>query len=236
MQTLLLLGLLAAAAPPAAVHIEASDSAIVLPAHVASGLVAFTLDNRGSEPHEIRLVRVTGTHTFDDFVQWQKSGQPIPDWLEPAGGLAAVAPGLHQKYVMSLDPGTYVALDSYPSADGTPHSVKGLFAQVIVDKATGPASAPPEADITIAMTDHHFLLTAPFEAPHPMIHLKNNGSEPHQAQVIKLSEERQQFSERAWFDQGGKGTRPGQPIGGSVDVPPDGEAWFRVELRLATTS
>ncbi len=232
MHTLALLGLLAAAAPaPPAVHIEAKDFSITMPAHIPSGLVAFTLDNHGSEPHEIRFIRLVAPHVFDDFVTWQKSGLPIPDWLAPAGGIGAVAPGLAQDYWMSLEPGAYVALCSYPSEDGTAHTGKGQFAALTVDKESGGDKATmPDADVTVSLMDHHFQLTAPFESHRPLVHLRNVGSEPHQALIVKVPDESQQYPELAWFDHGGKGRRPGLPVAGSADVPADGEAWFQANL------
>ncbi len=232
MHTLALLALLGAAAPaPPSVHIEAKDFSIAIPAHIPSGLVAFTFDNHGSEPHEIRFIRLVAPHTFEDFVAWQKSGQPIPDWLAPAGGIGAIAPGLAQDYWASLEAGAYVALCSYPSEDGTSHTSKGQFAAFTVDKASAVTTTTmPEADVTVSLMDHHFQLTAPFESRRPLVHLRNVGSEPHQALLVRVPDESQQYPELAWFDHGGKGHRPGIPIAGSADVPADGEAWFQANL------
>jgi hypothetical protein len=227
---LLFASALAAAAPaPTAVRIETRDFTLDMPAHIPAGLIDFTLENKGSEAHEVRFVRITGKHTFDDFVAWQKTGKPIPEWLEPSGGIAPVAPGLHQEYLLSLNAGSYVALCTYLSDDGKTDTEKGMYRALEIDKG-GPAAARPDADITITLSDHHFQLTAPFEGPRPMIHLRNVGSEPHQAQLVKLPDETSPYSERAWFDHGGRGPRPGTPVGGSVDVPTGGEAWFRVDL------
>jgi hypothetical protein len=230
MLSLILAAALAAANPPPQIKIETRDYTIAMPAHIPAGLVNFTLENHGSEPHEIRFVRLAGKHTFDDFVAWQKSGTQIPDWLSTAGGMAAVGPGRHQEYIMSLEAGTYAVLCSYPSENGTPHTDKGMFAALTVDAGASAAAPPADADITITLTDHHFQLTAPFDGPHPLIHVRNAGTEPHQAQLVRLPDERLQYTERAWFQNGGKGTRPGIPVGGSIEVPVDGEVWFRPEL------
>jgi hypothetical protein len=231
MHTLALLALLGAAAPaPPSVHIEAKDFSIAIPAHIPSGLVAFTFENHGSEPHEIRFIRLVAPHVFEDFVAWQKSGQPIPDWLVPAGGIGAVAPGLAQDYWMSLEPGAYVTLCSYPSEDGTSHTGKAQFAPLTVDKNAAEKTTMPDADVTVSLMDHHFQLTAPFESHRPLVHLRNVGSEPHQALIVKVPDESQQYPELAWFDHGGKGRRPGLPVAGSADVPADGEAWFQANL------
>jgi hypothetical protein len=218
-------------AAPQTVDIETKDFSIVLPAHIPTGLLKFTLHNLGKEPHEVRFIRLAGGHTFDDFTAWQKSNQPIPEWLSPAGGIGAVSPGLTQDYWVSLEPGAYVVLCSYPSEDGSSHTGKGQFAPLTVDKASGNGTTTmPEADVTVSLMDHHFQLTAPFESHHPLVHLRNVGSEPHQALIVRVTDEGQQYPELAWFDHGGKGHRPGMPIAGSADVPADGEAWFQANL------
>jgi hypothetical protein len=224
-----LVAALLAAGAPTAVSIDARDNAISMPARVSAGLIAFTLENRGSEPHDVRFIRLAGGHTVDDFATWQKSGQPIPAWLVPSGGIGAVAPGLREEYIVSLTAGSYVALCSYPSADGTPHADKGMFTPLQVEPG-GAAAVPPEADLTVTLSDHHFQLSNPVPGGHPLWHLRNTGTEPHQAQIVKLPDGRQEYSERAWFTNGGRGPRPGQPVGGSVEVPVGGEAWFRAEL------
>ena len=227
MTALLLAALLAA--NPAAVRIEARDFALTLPAHVPAGRIAFTLDNRGSEPHAVRFLRLADRHTFDDFVAWQKSGAAIPAWLVPSGGIGTVAPGLTTDYVATLTAGSYVVLCASPSADGTPHVAKGMVAPLQID-AGGVGVPAPEADVTVVLSDHHFLLSAPVPGGHPIWHLRNTGSEPHQALVVKLPDSVNQFQERAWFDHGSRGARPGIPVGGVIDLPAGSEAWFSAEL------
>src|ERR1700722_12856118 len=106
MLSLLIVGLLAATAPPQ-IKIETRDFTIAMPAHIPAGLVDFTLENHGSEAHEIRFVRLGGKHTFDDFVAWQKSHTQIPDWLTTSGGIAAGGPGLHKEYLSASEAGAY---------------------------------------------------------------------------------------------------------------------------------
>jgi hypothetical protein len=227
-----MIGLLLAAALAAnanAVRIEARDFTLSLPAHLRAGRMAFTLDNRGSEPHDVRFLRLAGRHTVDDFVAWQKSGAAIPAWLVPSGGIGTVAPGLSADYIATLAAGSYVVLCGYPSPDGTPHTAKGMFAPLQIE-AGGAGIPAPEADLTVTLSDHHFLLSAPVPAGHPIWHLRNTGSESHQALVVKLPDGINQFMERSWFDHGNRGARPGIPVGGVIDLPAGGEAWFSAEL------
>jgi uncharacterized cupredoxin-like copper-binding protein len=60
--------------------------------------------------------------------------------------------------------------------------------------------------------------------------LRNAGSEPHQALIVKLPEGANEWQERAWFTNGSRGGRTGEPFGGVVELAPGAEAWFRVEL------
>jgi hypothetical protein len=61
-------------------------------------------------------------------------------------------------------------------------------------------------------------------------HVRNSGSEPHQALVVKLPDGTNEYQERGWFDHGSLGVRPGRPVGGVIDVQPDSDAWFGVDL------
>ena len=156
---LLLLAAALAANITATVRIEVRDYSLTLPAHVHAGRTAFTLDNRGAEPHEVRFLRLAAPHAVDDFVAWQKSGQPIPEWLEPAGGIGSVAPGLTVDYVATLTAGPYVVLCGDSSPDGTSHLAKGMFAAVQVDPDGASAPAPDaEAWFSAELTPGRYLL------------------------------------------------------------------------------
>jgi hypothetical protein len=150
-----MLAALLAANATAAVRIEVRDFAMALPARLPAGRTAFTLDNRGAEPHEVRFLRLAAPHTVDDFVAWQKSGLPIPAWLVPSGGIASVAPGLTADYVAALTAGSYVVLCGDSSPDGTSHLAKGMFAALQVDPGGVPAPAP-DADLNVVLGDHHY--------------------------------------------------------------------------------
>src|SRR5262249_41223888 len=105
------------------------------------------------------------------------------------------------------------------------------IARLDVDAAGGAkAAAPAEADITIRMRDHAYQLTAPASVGHPLWHMQNIGTEPHQAMLIRLPEGASEYTERAWLSNGGPGARAGIPNGGVVETPAGGDAWFQVEL------
>ena len=100
-------------------------------------------------------------------------------------------------------------------ADGTPHLRKGMYAPLQV----GPEPSderPPSEDLTITMHDHGFQLTAPIEGGQRRIRVKNTGTEPHQALVVRLPEGVTEFNERLWFTNGSRGQRRAEPIGGAL--------------------
>lgn len=223
--------MIGAIALAAAVQIQATDYTLSLPAKIPSGIASFTFENKGAEPHYVRFVRVAKGHTMDDFVAWQKSGAPIPDWLESSGGIGTVAPGMTEEFTTTLAAGTYAAICTYPAADGTPHVAKGMYAPLEVGPDASAERAPSSEDLTVTMHDHGFQLTAPVPAGKPRWKLHNNGSEPHQALVIRLPEDANEFNERLWFTNGSRGSRRGIPVGGVVELQPDADAWFSVELK-----
>jgi hypothetical protein len=100
------------------------------------------------------------------------------------------------------------------------------FAFVLVASAQ-----PRDSSITIVLTDHHFRLSAPVEAGRLQWHAKNEGSEPHQALVVRLPEGISEFGEEAWFEHGSKGPEPGQRVGGLDTLAPGAEGSFTTDLK-----
>jgi hypothetical protein len=89
---------------------------------------------------------------------------------------------------------------------------------------------PAEPSITIVLTDHHFRLTAPVERGPLLWHVHNEGTEPHQALVVRLPEGVSEFGERAWIEHGSQGPEPGVQVGGLKTIAPGAESTFRTDL------
>ena len=99
--------------------------------------------------------------------------------------------------------------------------------------AAPPVAAAQQADpaITVVLTDHHFRLSAPVEPGRLLWHIKNEGSEPHQALVIRLPEGVSEYGEQAWFEHGSKGPEPGERVGGLETIAAGAESSFRTDLK-----
>jgi uncharacterized cupredoxin-like copper-binding protein len=94
------------------------------------------------------------------------------------------------------------------------------------------AAAPQTAaTMTLVLTDHHFRLSNPVERGRMVWHVKNEGSEPHQALVVKLPDGVNEYQERAWYDHGSQGPEPGEPVGGLKTLAPGAEASFETDLK-----
>ena len=93
------------------------------------------------------------------------------------------------------------------------------------------AAQQSDPSISIVLTDHHFRLITPVEAGRLLWHVKNEGSEPHQALVIKLPDGVSEYGELAWFEHGNKGPEPGERVGGLESVAPGAETSFRTDLK-----
>jgi uncharacterized cupredoxin-like copper-binding protein len=91
-----------------------------------------------------------------------------------------------------------------------------------------PQSTP---SISIVLTDHHFRLSAPVERGRLLWHVTNEGTEPHQALVVRLPEGVNEYQERAWFEHDSKGPEPGEPVGGLKTLAPGAEASFETDLK-----
>jgi hypothetical protein len=61
---------------------------------------------------------------------------------------------------------------------------------------------PAAPTITVVLTDHHFRLSAPVEGGALRWQIRNEGTEPHQAMVIRLPEGVSEYGQRAWFEHG----------------------------------
>ena len=74
------------------------------------------------------------------------------------------------------------------------------------------AAAQDKPSIAVILTDHHFRLTAPAQAGPLVWRVRNEGTEPHQALVVRLPDRVSESAERAWIDHGSKGSEPGERV------------------------
>jgi hypothetical protein len=208
--------------------VVARDFAFEMAETIHGGIVTFRFENNGREPHYMRFMRVAGGKTADDVLTWRRSRTPVPPWLTPAGGIGTIAPGISTDYTTRLEPGRYVALCGHPSPDGTPHVEKGMIREFAVGSTF--AGNAPTGTPTLELREHAFVFDAPSLKGAVTWHVINRGTLMHQALLVRIPPAVSADAELAWFRGGSRGPRPGQPVGGVIELAPQGEAWFTAVL------
>jgi hypothetical protein len=129
-----------AAAPPPQVTITAVEYAFDVPDQIDAGLVAVTFDNRGQQPHNLKIWQLRAGKTLDD-VKAARSADALFALVAAAfGGLSMTFPGTSQQVVLELPPGQFVLVSATrTSVDGEPDYAKGLLKVLTVVAPTSPA-------------------------------------------------------------------------------------------------
>ena len=216
---------------PSVVTIIASDYAFRVPDTIPAGLTTFRLVNQGKELHHASLVRLRDGKSVADFqaalMAAMKNHTPPPAWMGLAGGPNALTPGDTGTATQLLEPGSYLFVCWIPSADGTPHVMKGMLHPVVVSVAPGATSAVPAADLSITLTDYDFQVSQPLTAGTRVVRVKNAGAQAHEVAITALSPGKTLQDFIAWEQGGEKGPLPtGRWLGGVGVMDAGGESEF----------
>jgi hypothetical protein len=213
------------------VTITATDYAFGVPDTIPAGLSRLRLVNQGKELHQASLIRLKDGKTIADFQSGlqaaMQSHGPPPPWIAFAGGPNAVTPGDTSVVTQVLEPGNYVFVCWIPSADGTPHIMKGMMHPMVVTAAQTPVAAEPAAGWSIKLTDYDFALSAPLTAGTHTVRVENAGPQPHEIVITALPPGKTLQDFMAWEKGGEKGPLPtGKWLGGVVALDAGGHAQF----------
>ena len=216
---------------PSVVTITATDYAFGMPDTIPAGLTTFRLVNQGKELHHASLVRLGEGKSAADFqaglAAAMTSHAPPPSWVTFAGGPNTVTPGDSGTATQTLEPGSYLVVCWIPTADGTPHIMKGMLHPVVVSAAATPAAAAPPADLSIKLTDYDFELSQPVTAGTRVVRVENTGAQAHEVVITALSLGKTLRDFIAWEQGGEKGPLPtGRWLGGVSTLDAGGHAQF----------
>ena len=225
------LGLAAGTAGPSpagVIRVIAANYSYRLPERAPGGLVTIRLVNLGSEPHYARILRLAEGKTLADVVAWRKRQAPLPEWLTRASGPATTAPGDSTEMTARMEPGTYVLLCTYPTAEGMPHADLGMLAELQLEPA---ANRPdPRTGTRLQLEDYSFSVPHPIRQGGWTVEIANRGRAVHQVLLVALPEGATAEQELAWFRGGSRGPRPGTPKGGVIELGPGQRVWLRTRL------
>jgi hypothetical protein len=125
-------GSAAAAEPTADIVMKLVDFDFQLSKPLAPGRHVLRIDNDGTQPHEVAIVRMEKGKEPLSFASWgERPTGPAPG--QTYGGVAAIMPGTHVYVPLDLPPGEYGLLCFVPEMkDGKPHFVHGMVKKVTI--------------------------------------------------------------------------------------------------------
>ncbi len=226
-----------AAGSGATLALQAQDYSFSGPATVQAGVTTISLQNAGKEEHQAQLVRINDGKAFTDLTAALATGDPTKalSLVTVAGGPNLVQPGKTGETTQDLAPGNYAFVCFISGADGIPHVAKGMIAPLTV---TGTASGGqlPAGDAQVTARDFTFDVPAPVSGGEHTFTFRNDGPQPHEAGIIKLTGDLSVDQIKAIFtaSSGPSSPPPGPPpfedVGGSGAIAAGSSATFTVDL------
>lgn len=216
--------------PPAVVSVVAADYAFTMPDTLTAGPTTFHLTGTGKEMHHIQIVRLDSGKTVADLKEL-KPGSPPPAWLHDIGGPNTPGPAGESWGTVDLAPGNYVALCFIPSPapDNTPHFMKGMVHPFVVVPATDRREMPA-AHFTVTLNDYSFTWSGTPPAGEHEIRVVNAGPQAHEVFFFRLAPGKKAADLLAWFGAGMMGPPPGEALGGTTAIAPNGENVVKLNL------
>lgn len=206
--------------------IVAEEYGYHMPDSVPAGLVHITLHNAGHDIHEAMLIHFTDTIlTAAAYADSVRAHVDFPSNAEDVGGAALTLPGNSSGVWLRLAPGHYAVVCWKGD-----HLSRGMVHDLRVVASNRASGNPPRPTRELALVDFAFTFDAPLTAGRYVLHVRNAGTEPHEADIIKATPTAGLREYLAWIDSGAHGLPPVAPVAAFGDIYPGKEAW--VELHL----
>ena len=197
-----------------------------MPDSVPAGLVHITLHNAGQDIHEAMLVHFTDTiGTAAAYADSARAHVDFPSNAEDVGGAALTLPGDSSGVWLRLAPGHYAVVCFKGD-----HLERGMVHDLRVVASNGASGTPPKATRQLTLVDFAFRLDTPFTAGRHVLHVRNAGTEAHEADIIKATPTAGLREYLAWLDSGEQGLPPVAPVAAFGDIYPGKEAWIELHL------
>ena len=114
------------------VTVTATDFEFDAPAAIDAGSMTLRLINRGLVRHEVRVMRLGGSHSVRDFERALVATSSAPAWAEDVGGIADTPPGAHRDTTITLKSGLHVLVCQTRLADGGAAVMRGMYRAIDV--------------------------------------------------------------------------------------------------------
>jgi uncharacterized cupredoxin-like copper-binding protein len=143
-----------------------------------------------------------------------------------AGGPNAPRPGGGVTIsTQEVEPGNYAIICIIPGPDHLPHVMKGMVHPLTVVPAVGVAAKEPIADVVVHMQEYGYRLSTPITAGAHRLRVENDGSQPHEVELVRLADGKSLVDLEKWVDSQ-QGPPPGEPLGGVAAMAPGEQAFF----------
>jgi hypothetical protein len=211
----------------------AKDFSFDIPETLPAGLVAITMNNVGTKPHQAILARLNQGVTSDQVLRAAvKSPSEALALLTSVGGPGTIDSNQSTEVILNLSPGQYVVICFVFGQDHIYHTTKGMikFFQVTEPSNLGQVSQPV-AQGKVIFKDYSFVLPDSLKAAGPiLLNVTNEGAEPHQITFLKLAPGKTVLDAINYFDKQA-GPAPFERAGGMSTLSTGQSAWAKLDLK-----
>lgn len=213
------------------VTITAKDFSFAMPDTLQTRLVDITLTNQGTQPHNAQLERLNdGVTQAQVLAAFKKGPEALLPLLSSYGGAHIVDPGQSQEVILNIAQGQYIMLCFASGPDNIPHFIKGMYKFFTVN---GPSNAnqvsQPQVNGQVMLRDFSIVLPASIPAGPMMLQVTNQGSQPHEMGLLKLSAGKDVPDVLAFLGKPA-GPPPFTDAGGMGALAPGLSAWVKLNL------
>jgi hypothetical protein len=226
------------AASSRVITVHAREFAFDIPKSIPAGPTTFRLVNDGKESHHLSIIKLGEGKTIADFGEAMKAGKP-PEWAVAYGGPNAAGPGQTIAATIDMEPGNYVVVCFIPSpGEQAPHAAKGMIAPLTVTAGgvaqAGAAAAEsmedPKPDLHLVMKEYGYQFSKPVTAGKHTIHVMNEGTQDHEAVMLKMAPGKHVADFNAWVMGEMKGPPPARTVDGMAGMATGRTGVFTVDL------
>jgi hypothetical protein len=184
-----------------------------------AGRTTVRIVNEGQDLHHIQFLKLLRGKSAADF-RASVAADPsrLPSWVEYAGGPNAHLPGSQAAATVNLSEGDYVLICWIPDKNGVPHVVLGMQKALSVRGTKAMKVSTPTPALTVKQVDYQFILSKPIESGVHTIEVTNQGTQPHELVVVRLSPGATVHDAIASFDPGASGPPKGVLVGGITGI------------------
>ena len=178
----------------------------------------------------MQLLRLNDGISMEDFSAALQQG-PLAalQVVTVEGGAAPVDPAGEQSVTMELKPGLYVLICFVPGADGVPHLAKGMIAPLEVVAGASNSAQAPAPDHEVKLVNFSFVLPQAIKSGAQTWKITNEGTQPHEFNVIKLAEGVAMTDVMHWMHEP-SGPPPFSNAGGLQGINPSASGYLHLNL------